>query len=143
MAIPMLSGKANTQWLSLLMMSTVAVSASDSKLAGGGQFNCMKVLGEAVCWGENLSGQLGLGYTSTVELPTVIPLGTGFTVKDLGCGYSHCCALNDAGKVKCWGKGNNGQTGYNHDTDIGASADQMGDFLDFVNLPFDAIQIGT
>jgi len=63
------------------------------------------------CWGNNGSGQLGLGYNSDVEsVPKDVP-GLTSGVKSVSMGHSHTCAATTAGGVKCWGGNNYGEGG--------------------------------
>jgi len=63
------------------------------------------------CWGDNSSGELGLGdlkdrgdpTTMGDNLPTV-DLGTGRTAKSLTAGVYSTCAILDDDEVKCWGR---------------------------------------
>ena len=66
--------------------------------------------GTVKAWGENSSGQLGLGDTQSRNVPTTIP---GLTaVKQLTAGESFSAALMNDGTVKTWGSNSNGQLGY-------------------------------
>ena len=38
-------------------------------------------------------------------LESVKDVGTGKTVVDVACGWSHTCAVLNDGNVKCWGLG--------------------------------------
>lgn len=60
------------------------------------------------CWGDNRSGQLGLGHVHTIgdddqemgdDLPFV-DLGRRAYVTDMSLGESHSCALLDGGDVR-------------------------------------------
>jgi hypothetical protein len=65
----------------------------------------------AKCWGQNTSGQLGLGDTrwrgsAASEMGDALPaieLGTGRTVTAISAGRYHTCAILDDGAVECWG----------------------------------------
>jgi RHS repeat-associated protein len=60
-------------------------------------------------WGENFSGQLGDGSTTTRDLPVAIS-GLG-TVRAFGAGGYHSLALLPDGTVRAWGDNGNGQIG--------------------------------
>jgi hypothetical protein len=67
------------------------------------------------CWGDNASGQLGIGpsdESSTKSLPAKVtsttPLGT---VSQIALGAGSSCALNTANQLFCWGSNNRGQLG--------------------------------
>jgi alpha-tubulin suppressor-like RCC1 family protein len=114
----------------------VAVSA-------GGSQTCAVLDDQTLkCWGEATAGQLGYGdgehrgdglSEMGDALPTV-PLGTGFLVADVACGYVHTCALSTEGRVKCWGANSYGGVGLPGVGDIGNDAGDMGDALPFVEL---------
>jgi len=93
-------------------------------LAGGDQFIC--VLGDdgaVLCWGDNLAGQLGLGFSgpprscasnetgdaNRVSLPAPAVAIAARGGSD-GRG-AHACALLKTGMVTCWGENAFGQLG--------------------------------
>lgn len=65
--------------------------------------------GTVLCWGENGSGQLGLGVVDFGPhmTPTMVPTLTG--VSDLAVGDGSSCALLKDGMVRCWGANGHGQ----------------------------------
>lgn len=100
--------------------------------------------GSVKCWGDNEFGQLGLEDTNNRgddpdELGDYLPavsLGKGRTIRALGLGYLHSCALLDGGSVKCWGGNMYGQLGLGDTNHRGDEPNEMGD-----NLP--AVSLGT
>ena len=82
------------------------------QLAVGRTHNCVILDDHKVkCWGDNGSGQLGLGdgrdhgadpATMGDNLPTV-DLGTGRTAKSVAAGRYATCAILDDDELKCWG----------------------------------------
>lgn len=64
----------------------------------------------------------------------IVNLGTGFVVEDLLLGNGFSCALNTEGGVKCWGQNPDGRLGYGHTDTIGDNSNEMGDYLDYVDL---------
>lgn len=75
------------------------------------------------CWGLNGNGQLGYGNTFTIgndeqpyEAGDVPLVGVG---AKLAVGGNHTCVLMDTGLVRCWGKNNFGQLGYNTTDSVG------------------------
>ena len=116
--------------------TAVAVSA--------GGFHTCAVLdtGAVKCWGDGLSGQLGLGVTEIRGndpsamgdgLPAV-DLGTGRTAVALSAGTLHTCAVLDTGAIKCWGSGSSGELGVGDDKTRGDNPKEMGDALPAVDL---------
>jgi len=112
-------------------------------VAIGASFACaLSSTGVVKCWGENGTGQLGLGDTGDrgdgpgemgENLPPV-ELGSGRRATNLACGYQHCCALLDDGSLKCWGWNHDGQLGLGDTNPRGAGPAQMGDHLPPVDL---------
>jgi alpha-tubulin suppressor-like RCC1 family protein len=66
--------------------------------------------GRVMCWGYNMSGQLGDG-TTTQTRPTPFELQTVAGVEMLAAGSDHTCALATGGSVVCWGSNLFGQVG--------------------------------
>ena len=63
--------------------------------------------GEAITWGSDQFGQLGLNMPAAVDASGVL---AGKTVTAVSAGSSHACAVAD-GAVYCWGNNNGGQLG--------------------------------
>lgn len=62
------------------------------------------------CWGDNSSGQLGIGSSPAQALvATPIPSLSGVTAVSVG--LAHACALLQKGTVDCWGDGTQGDLG--------------------------------
>ena len=87
-------------------------SSAPIQVTAGDRFSCALLYdGSVKCWGENGSGQLGLGDTdnrgdNTNEMGLYLPavdLGTGRTATAIQSGLNHTCAILDNGSVKCWG----------------------------------------
>lgn len=86
------------------------------KLAAGNAHACaLLTTRELLCWGNNASGQLGLGDTVTRGTPVVVEVGA--EVSDVVAGGlpgkpgAHTCARTVSGEVLCWGKNDRGQLG--------------------------------
>eukprot|EP00903_Cladosiphon_okamuranus_P006618 g6465.t1 len=104
---------------------------------------CAILVGGSVkCWGDNRSGQLGLGHVATMgddpdELGDNLPfvdLGSGGTATSLSLGESHSCAVLGDGTVRCWGKGFRGQLGRGEYYARGKYPGEMGTGLEAVDL---------
>lgn len=66
--------------------------------------------GGAKCWGENISGELGLPGVAPRRVAGDLPGYTsGVTSLGIGCGYT--CVAHTSGKVKCVGSNTYGQLG--------------------------------
>jgi len=94
------------------------------EVATGLSHTCAILDGGAIeCWGENGSGQLGIGTVVNTNTPTSVGSIDGITAigVEIAAGGSHTCAVVDVGitlgTVQCWGKNESGQLG------IGTSAD--------------------
>jgi E3 ubiquitin-protein ligase HERC3 len=114
------------------------------QLSGSGGHTCARLdNGTVKCWGENGSGQLGLGDLQDrgnapnqmgANLPTV-DLGPGRTALQLSAGNAHTCARLDNGTVKCWGNNNYGQLGLGFFSQHrGTGPNQMGSNLPTLDL---------
>jgi alpha-tubulin suppressor-like RCC1 family protein len=93
------------------------------------------------CWGENDSGQLGLGNTNTVGLlPTDMGNNlpevnvNGLQAVQITASTSHTCALLSDSSLRCWGDNFFGQLGLGNFTDVGGNPSDMGANLQAVNL---------
>lgn len=127
------------QFLSTLNVGTNKTVRS---VAVGERHTCAILNDDTVkCWGQNESGQLGLGDGShrgiaaqgmSDLLPTV-DLGTGKSAKAISVGGKHTCAILNDDTVKCWGY-NGGQLGLGDLHNRGDAPDEMGDALPAVDL---------
>lgn len=112
-------------------------------VAAGGSHTCAVLDDQTVkCWGENRTGQLGLGDASARgkapgqmgdALP-VVNLGSGLKAKSVAAGKQHTCAVLTNGSVKCWGYNARGELGIGNTTTMGIRPEQMGDALPAVRL---------
>jgi len=97
---------------------------------------------KAKCWGGNAFGQLGIGSSITDNIGNTgdtlpfIDFGNVDNIKPISfaVGQFQTCALFDNKKVKCFGRGNSGQLGYENKNNIGSLSSHMGNNLPFVNL---------
>jgi alpha-tubulin suppressor-like RCC1 family protein len=65
--------------------------------------------GEAYCWGDNASGQLGDGSTTSSLFPVRVTGGRPFA--SVTVGFYHSCGVTTANDVYCWGNNEWGQLG--------------------------------
>ena len=73
------------------------------------------------CWGDNASGELGDGSTTSSLTPVLVSGLTGLQ-KSVAVGGQHACALSAAGAVKCSGDNLDAQLGDGTRTDRASAA---------------------
>jgi len=79
--------------------------------AGYGNHSCALLAdGRVQCWGENRSGQLGDGTTSS-KSAVPVPVGGLTNAMAVTSGGLHSCAVLADGRVQCWGENRSGQLG--------------------------------
>ena len=96
----------------------IHVFSNVTQLSLGTSYSCLILNTDILtCWGENGSGQLGLGDTTDrTYYSTGVNLGTGKTASAVSAGHEHTCAILNDDKIKCWGKGGHGQLGNGADS---------------------------
>eukprot|EP01103_Thecamoeba_quadrilineata_P015625 TRINITY_DN4998_c0_g1_i1.p1 TRINITY_DN4998_c0_g1~~TRINITY_DN4998_c0_g1_i1.p1 ORF type:complete len:440 (-),score=45.23 TRINITY_DN4998_c0_g1_i1:39-1358(-) len=86
-----------------------------SMLATGGCHNlALTERGKIYAWGRNVSGQLGLGTTSSSPAPKLLDFSFPREVAAITCGASHSLALLMDGRCYSWGFNEYGQLGLGH-----------------------------
>jgi alpha-tubulin suppressor-like RCC1 family protein len=116
------------------------------------------------CWGNNQSGELGLGDATlrgllATDMGDGLPAvdlgsdanGVAYTAKRITAGAAHSCALLSNNQVKCWGNNNYGQLGQSDMNPRGDGIGLMGNDLKPVDLgtnpvttlPYGAKEIGA
>jgi len=114
-----------------------------TQVAAGVSFTCVLLAGGSVkCFGENLSGQLGLGDafsrgSASLEMGDALPavdLGAGKAPISLTAGGGYSCAIFAGGEVRCWGENSIGQLGLGDKLTRGDHPGEMGDALPIVDL---------
>ncbi|MCC6522029.1 MAG: hypothetical protein IT373_05160 [Polyangiaceae bacterium] len=80
------------------------------QIAAGEEHTCaVRASGAVVCWGGNMSGELGNGTVDPSNAPSAV---SGVTdAVEIAAGGGHTCARRRAGDVVCWGYGDDGQLG--------------------------------
>lgn len=94
--------------------------------AVGGSHACaLPDSGQVYCWGTGMGGRLGyanvmdVGVTNNPSSVGPVMLPEGFTPIQLAAGAGHTCALDDEGRVLCWGDAASGILGTMNPEDIG------------------------
>ncbi len=92
------------------------VIGSVGQVAAGDSHTCaLSGHGVISCWGNNVSGQLGVGTTTDRLTPGQLAGVTGATA--IAAGNSHTCAVLADSSVACWGYNGSGQLGDGTTTD--------------------------
>ena len=111
-------------------------------LAMSGTHTCiLRSDGAVICWGYNLSGELGTGNRRTIgtsapqmgDALAAVKLPSG-AVRDVHVGERFSCAVFLSGRVACWGDNLRGSLGLGDSIDRGGSADDLGPALPLVDL---------
>ena len=125
--------------------ATVAVNCaalSVFDVAAGGWVSCaLPDKGSAKCWGHNNFGNLGLG-DSIARGDDIGDMGNDLPYPDIAASGeivqiapgSHSCAVLDDGRIKCWGRNDNGQLGLGDTANRGADPGNLGAALAAVPL---------
>lgn len=80
-------------------------------ISAGLRHSCAATVGgAALCWGENLFGQLGDASTTQRNAPVAVA-GLAAGTQQVHAGGYHSCALSSTGAVHCWGDNSAGQLG--------------------------------
>jgi alpha-tubulin suppressor-like RCC1 family protein len=84
---------------------------------GGWQLCALRATGQLLCWGGNEFGEAGSArednetcqrQVGCVRSPKVV---AGLAARQVVAGYFHTCALEDDGRVACWGRDDSGDLG--------------------------------
>jgi len=83
-----------------------------SAVACGGLITCaIGMRGELSCWGDNLEGALGQGEMSATSSPSPLRVAREVRMSRVAVGQGHACAIDEGGRLYCWGRNNLGQLG--------------------------------
>ena len=120
-------------------------------ITAGGYYTCAILSNDQVkCWGNNSSGELGLGHERNLgdddnEMGDNLPaidlgthtgddLGTALTAKAIVANEIHVCVILDDDQVKCWGSNSQGQLGQGHNRNLGDDDNEMGNDIPIIDL---------
>jgi alpha-tubulin suppressor-like RCC1 family protein len=112
-------GNTNPSSTPMAVSGGTGVLSGVTAIAAGAYHTCALLAnGTVQCWGDDDSGQLGNGSTTT-DMPVTTPVtvqavgggGTLTGVKAIAAGEYHTCALLANGSVACWGDDSTGQLG--------------------------------
>lgn len=123
-------GQGGTQPV-LTAMVAGGLSSGVAQISAGWTHTCaVTSSGEALCWGDNYSGQLGHGGGGTSSTFPVTPVGMSSGVAQISAGGAHTCViLSTGGDVWCWGRNNDGQLGLGNTTSRTTPARKQGPYL--------------
>ena len=80
--------------------------------SGYGHVCAIKESGALFCWGAGLEGQIdGVSVEPEVGLPREVELPGDPALVAVDGGWRHTCAIDDHGRLFCWGAGNWGELG--------------------------------
>jgi alpha-tubulin suppressor-like RCC1 family protein len=84
---------------------------SFQELSAGNQHTCaVTPAGEAYCWGDGSSGELGNG--GNVGSAEPVAVSGGILFRHISAGDEHTCGTALDGVAYCWGAGDDGRLGY-------------------------------
>ena len=94
----------------------VSGGLSFASVSANGSITCgVTTAGDAYCWGNNSSGQLGDDTRTNRHTP--VPVAGGLSFASVSAAARHTCAVTTAGVVYCWGSNSDGQLGDGSTTD--------------------------
>ena len=94
--------------------AALAASHPMSSISAGGSESCGIESGQAYCWGDNSTGELGDGSTADSSVPVAVDTSgvlAGKTLTQISVGFQDACALDSAGVAYCWGWNGEGELG--------------------------------
>ncbi len=97
--------------------SVVALDATKLSFLAVGRMHTLAVVdGTVWSWGRGCHGQLGTGYSPTMNRPRMVTsvdaAVKGATIASVSCGDNHSAALTKDGRIVTWGCNLYGQLGY-------------------------------
>ena len=136
-------GDLASQMGSYLPFVNVGSGRTANSIHGQANSNCVILDDLSVkCWGNNGYGQLGQVTSSSIgnslnqmgDYLSPINFPSGVVVSSLGTGMNHVGMISSSRTLYTWGWNDNGQLGKGHDSNIGENANEMGEYLESVNV---------
>jgi alpha-tubulin suppressor-like RCC1 family protein len=92
-------------------VAVTGLSVGVTALSAGARHACAQAsAAKVLCWGDNSSGQLGTG--NTTSSPTPVPVsGLSNDLSGLSAGVRSTCAFTSGGSAFCWGENSFGELG--------------------------------
>lgn len=105
-----------------------------SAVSAGGDHTCgLRDSGHLFCWGLDFFGQLGDGPGGDGESPVPVEVAGGISDwAAVSAGHDHTCALEESGRLFCWGRNHHGQLGDDSAIDSDAPVEVAGSATDWV-----------
>jgi alpha-tubulin suppressor-like RCC1 family protein len=103
---------ATRQLIQVTVTATATTLHAASVTLSGGAACALTVAGQALCWGHNFFGQLGIatvGVGDSAIVPT--PVSGSQTFSSLTSSDGHVCGLTADGAAWCWGSNQQGEAG--------------------------------
>ncbi|MFZ9595765.1 MAG: RCC1 domain-containing protein, partial [Bdellovibrionia bacterium] len=116
--------------------SPVQVNSTSAFIAvsAGGSHTCgITGSGLIQCWGNNTSGQLGVG-SSTPSQSSPVQINSTSTYVAVVAGASHSCGIRSSGPIECWGDNTYGQLGMGSSTPFQISPVQVNSTTPYIAL---------
>jgi cysteine-rich repeat protein len=113
-------GDGTTTDASLPAASVDLDDATAAQIVAGDDHTCALTSDGAVyCWGENGDGQIGDASTTDATAPVLLDFGGDLTATSISAGAAHTCAVLSNDHIRCWGRGDHGETGLATTADSG------------------------